>query len=242
MTSNMLFPLVGLRHSPYRAGVEPRRPDVHPTSRLRDDTRPRWPGDALGTLVIVNRTVWWWLAGAVALAGCVPAPRSQGGEIEGSPSTADTAGTVADRPADGSPPTLIDRQRTWLVEVQIDLRGALAVVDTLQAWWRTPELASMERALHDAEYDVRSFAARYRAPRLATAWSPVDRPETPWARRYDHLVGRGLRDVWSAHRQADWAVRGVVDVVTRGDLGHPEIALLVSSLTERLTTRVPTPT
>lgn len=137
--------------------------------------------------------------------------------------------TVDERLAEYPMQPLLASQRRWLVDVQVALRGARSVIDTLDAWWHTDELGELHDAVEQVERQLEWFAARHLAPRLATSWTPIERDDHPWAHRYDRLVQSGLADRVAGAAQARVALRVVRSVIERGDADHPEIALLVST-------------
>lgn len=136
--------------------------------------------------------------------------------------------------------SLLAHQRRWLTDLQVAIRAAGSAVDTLAAWWRSPELARLETLIAQVDAEVQWFAARHGAPRLAIDWSPITE-EGPWARRYDELVGAGLADRASGDRNGHEATRDIITALMRADLEHPEIALLVSQLVGWLAEVSPTP-
>lgn len=169
----------------------------------------------------------------VVAVGCAsPAAHSSGGVAR--PATgADDLVSVEDG-ASVSTLSLLPHQRRWLLEVQVTLRWAYDLSDVLRHWWQGPDTAAVYRSIARAEQRVLAFARRHAAPRLATDWSPVNDAEHPLARRYDDLMRQALGTRLDAVDNLALMVQALLDDVGRGDAIHPEIALLVSTITEDL--------
>jgi hypothetical protein len=159
----------------------------------------------------------------VAVGGCTPTP-ARGDTSSLAPVRADvddTSITVE----------LLAHHRRWLVEAQTMARWCHEVVDTLQSWWRTPELRQLSVMVQAAERRIVDFAAQRGAPRLMTGWSPVDDPDHALAHRYDERLRLGLLNREEGLTQALQAVRELATTLNDGDLDHPGIAQLMSAIT-----------
>ncbi len=166
-------------------------------------------------------------------SACTPPP-AHGSPDVGDPSRDAGAALAPNGDTGVSSLSLLPHQRRWVLEMQVTLRWARELSETLKYWWQGSDTAAVHRGVIRAEDRVISFARQHGAPRLAVGWSPIHDVDHPLALRYDDMMRTALGNRLSAVGHLAQMVRTVLDDLGRGDARHPEIALLVSATTEEL--------
>lgn len=176
----------------------------------------------------------------VVAAACA-SPVAQGSSGAVRPSTGADAVASDGGASTTSSLSLLPHQRRWVLETQVTLRWAHDLSEVLKYWWQGADTAAAHHGVTQAEDRVIAFALRHGAPRLAADWSPVTDADHPLARRYDDLMRTALGSRGAAVDHLALVIRAVLDDLGRGDVGHPEIALLISAASEELIAAQPSP-